>query len=575
MAGFRYRGSRGPGVTMSRSVEADVSRQFRVLLVDDNELDRLLVSRLLGESPTCRFEVATAPDGEGALESMGGTAFDLVFLDFYLGDEDCTDLIQAIRQAEFRVPIVVLTGSTDPAVVEACLAAGADDYVNKGAMSSHLLDHTVRYAVKRRADELQLRSLAAELSRRNEALEDAISRKVLAEQELERAYARLEQTRRMETVGQLASGVAHEFNNVLATINGYGELMASLEFPPEQVRAYAEEITAAGRRGAELTQKLSSFARNTVTRGRRLDLGAVIRDRVRDMREHEGQRLAFALELPPGPVLTAADPAQANLVVEAVLLNACEAILAEGEVCVSVRAETLGVEACQALSDWVRPGRYWRVDISDTGMGMSQYVRDRVFDPFFTTKDVGEGSGLGMAAVYGAMKSHQGAVRVQSAPGEGTTVSLWFAVFNRPAAVEAEVEDPVPAGVRRRRILVVDDDASVRGVSETMLRNLGFDVVGADSGAGAVEVFTEEPLAFDLVLLDLLMPGSLDGAATFRALRELDPDVRVVLCSGFLESLGDPELREGASALLQKPFDLEGLRRCVALALGEDELPTP
>lgn len=559
---------------MIRSVEADVSRQFRVLLVDDNELDRLLVTRLLSESPTCRFEVASAAEGASALEALGGTAFDLVFLDFYLGDEDCTDLIQAIRQAEFRVPIVVLTGSTDPAVVEACLAAGADDYVNKGAMSSHLLDHTVRYAVKRRADELQLRSLASELARRNGALEEAIARKVDAEQELERAYARLEQTRRMETVGQLASGVAHEFNNVLATINGYGELMSSLEFPPEQVRAYAEEITAAGRRGAELTQKLSSFARNTVTRGRRLDLGALIRDRIREMREKERGRLEFHLDLPAGPVLTAADPGQANLVVAAVLVNACEAILSEGEVRVGVRAETLGEDDCHALSDWIRPGRFWRVDIADTGMGMSQYVRDRVFDPFFTTKDVGEGSGLGMAAVYGAMKSHQGAVRIQSSPGEGTTVSLWFAVFNQPAAVEVDDHQAPAVPSHRRRILVVDDDASVRGMSETMLRNLGFDVVGVDSGDAAVEVFTEEPLAFDLVLLDLLMPGSMDGATTFRVLRELDPEVRVVICSGFLESLGDPELREGASALLQKPFDLEGLRRCLARALGEDELPT-
>jgi signal transduction histidine kinase len=556
---------------MSRAVEADVSRQFRVLLVDDNELDRLLVGRLLADSQTCRFDVVPAADGRHALEAVNATAFDLVFLDFYLGDEDCTDLIQAIRQAEFRVPIVVLTGSTDPGVVEACLAAGADDYVNKAAMSSHLLDHTVRYAVKRRADELQLRSLAAELTRRNTALEEAISRKVLAEEELERAYARLEQTRRMETVGQLASGVAHEFNNVLATINGYGELMSSIEFPPEQIRAYAEEITAAGRRGAELTQKLSSFAKNTVTRGRRLDLGAVLRDRVRDAGEREDRRIDFHLDLPPGPVLTAADPGQVTLVVEAVLLNACEAILSEGEVRISARAETLRDGECQRISDWIRPGRYWRVDIADTGVGMSQYVCDRVFDPFFTTKDVGEGSGLGMAAVYGAMKSHQGAVQIHSAPGEGTTVSLWFAVFNQPAAVEVEEEEEPTAGAHRR-ILVVDDDASVRGVSETMLRSLGFDVVGVDSGAAAIDTFTDEPLGFDLVLLDLLMPGSMDGAATFRALRELDPEVCVVLCSGFLESLGDPELREGASGLLRKPFDLEGLRVCVAHALGEDVL---
>jgi signal transduction histidine kinase len=375
-------------------------RSYRVLLVDDSLVDRRLIAKLLADCPTSRFEVVTAATAVEALEAVHADPYDLAFLDFYLdGGEDCTELIRALRQAEYRLPIVVLTGATDPTVVEQCLASGADDYINKSGMSAQLFDHTVRHAIKRRADELRLRNLAHELGQRNAALEDEIARGAELERERDRLQGRLEMTRRMETVGQLASGVAHEFNNVLATINGYAELMSTMELRPDQVRTYAAEVATAGRRGAELTAKLSSFARDTRARGRRLDLGEVVEERLQDYRDRETGRVAFRLTRPDGPIPTEADPGQVNLVLDSVLKNACEAIIAGGEIDLDVAMETLDQGACRLLSDWIAPDRYWRVRVRDTGVGMSRYVLDRIYEPFFTTKDVGEGSGLGMAAV--------------------------------------------------------------------------------------------------------------------------------------------------------------------------------
>lgn len=545
--------------------EVATLNSYRVLLVDDSALDRDLISRMLRSCQTSRFEVTPFPDAEGVLAAVCDAEFDVAFLDFYLGESDCVQLIGDLRERAPRLPIVVLTGSTDPAVVEQCLSSGAEDYVNKATMTSQLFDHTVRYAVKRRQDELHILKVNAELHARNLALEAEIERRIELERDREDLQSRFEQTRRLETVGQLASGVAHEFNNVLATINGYGELMSTMAVSPDKVKLFAAEILAAGQRGAELTAKLSSFARQGQTRGRQLDLVRMIESRLRFFHEREGERIRFEFAAEHLPRFTEADPAQVSLLLDAVLKNACEAIIAEGTVSVSIEIEDLVESRCKRLSEWISPGRFWCIRIRDTGVGMSRYVLDRIYEPFFTTKDVGEGSGLGMAAVYGAMKSHRGAVEVQSEPGRGSCVSLWFRVMLAPAPNQ-HPDASRPSQPTRHRVLVIDDDPAVRDVTTAMLRAEGYDVVAAESGQTGLDIFRTDEGDFDLVLLDLLMPG-MDGEETHAGLQAMDEDVLVMILSGFIGDIS-PELRAATVDALQKPVEKSTLVGAVERALA-------
>ena len=378
----------------------------------------------------------------------------------------------------------------------------------------------------------------------------------------------LRHAQKMEAVGQLAGGVAHDFNNLLVGIVGSAELLQRAQVGDAERRELAGIILGAGQRAADLTRQLLSFSRRESPVRERVDLNAVVADVVRLLERTVDPRVAVEVEPCPegAPVLGDGSELQGALL--NLGLNARDAMPAGGRLTFRVRPASLHESADTQLSDPLRPGHYLALDVEDTGTGMTEAVRRRIFEPFFTTKPFGRGTGLGLAAVYGIVRRHGGAIAVESAPGHGSRFSLLLprASGPEPVATSAGPDDVVVRG--RGLILVVDDERAVGEMCARMLETLGFNALLAPDGERALELYRREGARIDLVLLDLMMPG-LSGVETLRALRELDREAAVVMVSGFGHAVDLRQVQAlGIADLLPKPFTIAALSQTVSRILG-------
>lgn len=385
-------------------------------------------------------------------------------------------------------------------------------------------------------------------------------RDVSARKEME---SQLHHARRLDAVGQLAGGVAHDFNNMLAGILGSAELLRfELAGAPAERLELVDLIVQSAQRAAGLTRKLLDFSRKGVAESSVVDVheaiegAAAILQRSLDKRV----RLELALAAPEHRVrgdLSALQNAILNLGI-----NAGHAMPEGGELTLStslVQAPGAGADAPPALE----------IRVADTGCGIPEDLREKIFEPFFTTRAPGQGTGLGLAAVYGTVSAHGGRLRVESGVGRGTTFFISLPLCRD----EEDRRDAAPAPVVEGRgcVLVVDDEATVRTMAVRLLRNLGYETLEAGDGVEALSVYRRAQGAVDLVLLDMVMP-EMDGRECFEELRRLDPAVRVVLSTGYPREadLGDLK-RDGLAGVLQKPWRVADLGRAVAEALGRSE----
>jgi signal transduction histidine kinase len=324
----------------------------------------------------------------------------------------------------------------------------------------------------------------------------------------------LRHAEKMQAIGQLAGGVAHDFNNQLTGILACGELLeAGLEGDPEK-QELAEMIVTAAEHSARLTRQLLSFARKGKGRMVPVDLHGIVQDVLALLRRSFDKRIALRTDLAARPSTTLGDPGQLHNALLNMALNARDAMPQGGELTFATRVEVLDVARIEAGRLEVAPGRYLAVDVRDTGVGMDAATLAHVFEPFFTTKDVGRGSGLGLAAVYGTTKAHRGAVEVASEVGRGTTFTLHLPLVE--AEADRQGEEDAPAVEARRRILVVDDERMVRDVLRRLLERAGHQVVVADGGAEGVEIYRRQWHHIDLVILDVMM-SDMDGREALAA----------------------------------------------------------
>jgi PAS domain S-box-containing protein len=377
--------------------------------------------------------------------------------------------------------------------------------------------------------------------------------------ELRGAQEQLRQSQKMEALGQLTGGIAHDFNNLLTVVVGGLDLIVKRAEDPK-LSLYARNALEAAERGARLTAQLLAFSRV-----QRLEvkptLVAPLIDNMRPLLRNvlgPGIEKQFRLEEESAPVL--ADPTQLELAVLNLAINARDAMPGGGLLTVATRRIRI------ASDPVLEAGEYVELSISDTGQGMPPDVVSRAFEPFFTTKEVGRGTGLGLSMVYGVARQSGGTARIESVPGEGTTVRLYFrsteALPSGSAASEGTSEDQPTMGPTAT-ILVVDDDPDVRSFITASLEELGYDVRSACDGAAALESLgTFEP---DLVVIDYLMPG-MSGAEVATAMRELRPQQPILFVSGYSET---DAIRAAApeALLLAKPFRAEGLGKAVRQAL--------
>jgi signal transduction histidine kinase/DNA-binding response OmpR family regulator len=356
----------------------------------------------------------------------------------------------------------------------------------------------------------------------------------------------LAHARRMEAVGQLTGGVAHDFNNLLTVVLGNVGLLAKANLTARQQRQL-DAVRHATERGRSLTQQLLAFSRRQHLSPVVLEVGALIASFAPLLRQAVGEAVTVTLDLDPARLNANVDPAQLESALLNLAVNGRDAMPGGGVLTIATR---LLDAAAAAGRDGLASGEWIEIEVSDTGCGMAADMLERVFEPFFTTKEVGKGSGLGLSQVYGFVRQSGGHVSLESTPGEGSRFRLYLA----PSAdVAAPTPAPAPAMAvvgGAEKILAVEDDPAVLGLTVEMLKGLGYTVVTAPNAAKAMKVLRAHP-DVDLIFSDMVMPGGVSGLQLARQARKLRPDVHVLLTSGFV---GEPGCTN-EFPLINKPYE--------------------
>jgi PAS domain S-box-containing protein len=367
----------------------------------------------------------------------------------------------------------------------------------------------------------------------------------------------LRQSQKMQAMGTLVGGIAHDFNNLLGVVLGYADL--TLQAVPEEsmARNHLKQILVAGERARNLVQQMLTFSRQAKQERQPFQLHLLVKEVLELLRAVFPATITLRqeIDLPTSTVL--ANPIQMQQVLMNLCTNAAHAMRQTGGV-LEVCLDAVVFAAETALPHpTLRPGPYIRLTVRDTGHGMAPEVLERIFEPFFTTKDVGEGTGLGLAVVHGIVTEHEGAITVESIPGQGTTFVMYLPRSASPFEITPDTEDPIRT--EQGRILFVDDEAALAHIGQTMLTHLGYDVVSYTSSEEALEAFCEAPEHFDLVITDQTMPH-LTGADLARALRGLRPDIPIILCTGYSQTMTAEQAAQlGLDAFCMKPLRMREL----------------
>lgn len=385
----------------------------------------------------------------------------------------------------------------------------------------------------------------------------------------------LAQAQKMEAIGQLAGGVAHDFNNLLTVINGYSEVLLETT-PTEDTRhGMIADIADAGSRAATLTRQLLMFTRQQVVEPRALDLNGVVIENERMLRRLIGEDLRLETFLAPDLPAVRADPGQIGQVLLNLAVNARDATPPGGGITIQTSAQVLAVGESTATSGAPPPGRYVALEVSDTGQGMTEEVRAQILEPFFTTKGSGKGTGMGLATVRTIAEQSGGFLRVASAPGRGSTFTLFLPALAAP--IEPRRREPVTptSPGPRETILLVEDDEAVRSLTRQMLRGFGYQVLEAPGAARALELARHHRGTIELLLTDVVMP-EVGGRELSERLLRIRPTLKVLYMSGYTDdAVVRHGVRESEVAFLQKPFTIEGLAAKVRQVLEATGSPSP
>jgi signal transduction histidine kinase/CheY-like chemotaxis protein len=384
----------------------------------------------------------------------------------------------------------------------------------------------------------------------------------------------LSQSRKMQAIGQLAGGVAHDFNNLLTVIGGNAQLLASADEPPKEWRELAREVEEASARAADLTRQLLTYARRGAMQKRNIDLCKIIDETVALLRRSIEKRIEIHCTTCSEAMVVLGDATQLQSALLNLALNARDAIADKGSITFEIEPETLDKPRIHEESlEGLAPGRYVRIRVRDTGMGMDPETLSRIFDPFFTTKQRGRGTGLGLSVVYGAVKSHGGTITARSSQGSGTQIDIYLprSSGTPEEGHAAPVTESLPQG--QGNILLVDDEKSVAAFASRVLQSLGYAVTYCTNGMDALKLLRRGGPKFHLALIDVIMP-SMGGPELTRLAKQHAPDMPVVWISGYNEQAVE-DLGQGGShpPLLAKPFTAEELARTVATHLDARRTP--
>jgi signal transduction histidine kinase len=414
-----------------------------------------------------------------------------------------------------------------------------------------------------RAAELEQHVVArtAELQAANEKLKAEMNERA-------RLEGALRQSQKMEAIGQLAGGVAHDFNNILTVIRGYLCLILADEKLEARIKDPLQQVDAAAQRAANLTRQLLTFSRKQLVQREALDLNDVITNIIKMLHRLLGEDIALQIETAAELPRIHADRAMMEQVLVNLAVNARDAMLNGGQLLIQTRREEI-VSLPGGANPEARPGRFVCLTVVDTGAGMTTEVMAHLFEPFFTTKEVGKGTGLGLATVFGIVKQHEGWIEVASQPGQGARFKIYFPEYhpvqtNQPGTPAAPAR---PAG-GTETIFLVEDEPALRGVAAKVLRNYGYQVITATSGAEALQAWPAHAAKVDLLLTDMVMPDGVSGRELAQQLRAAKPGLKVLFSSGYsTELVGRDALLQDGKNFLPKPYNPDKLARTVRKCL--------
>ena len=503
---------------------------LRLLLVEDQESDGALLLHQLarfGYDVTC--ERVQTRDAMAAALKAG--PWDLIISDFSLPQFNAREALALRRELGVDLPFLIVSGTIEEEDAVESLRNGADDFITKGRLArlGPAIERSLREAEQRKA-----RRLAEE---------------------------RLRQAQKMEAIGQLAGGVAHDFNNLLGVIQGYGELL--LKDPPgeETRRRRVDQILKAAQRGAALTRQLLAFSRQQPPETRSLNLNTVVIGVEPMLTRLIGEDVEIATRLSDRLHLVKADPAQIEQVLLNLAVNARDAMKGGGRLIIETSNVDLDESYVLSHPD-ASQGPHVLLAVSDTGHGMDAETLSHIFEPFFTTKEMGKGTGLGLATVYGIAHKGGGHVGVYSEPGRGTTFKVYL------PHTEEGLAPPTPPTPEVRRtgsetVLLLEDEPALQLVIRELLQEGGYAVIAGPNPEAALAAAEEHAGVVHLILTDLVMPR-VNGPEAVARIRAGRPQVKVLYMSGYTNAAAEHQasLPEG-HAFLQKPFSLDALLRKV------------
>jgi len=496
---------------------------LRALIVEDRAADAEMILRELrrGGFDTAYERVETA---EALRAALARQPWDIVLSDYYLPAFDAPGALAVLQSSGIDVPFIVVSGSVGEDTAVAAMRVGATDYIMKD----------------------RLQRLPPAVAR---ALADAAVRR-----ERVQLQRQLAQAQKLEAIGRLAGGVAHDFNNVLTAILGSAELLL-LDTPPgANAREEVEIIRDAAVRAQELIRQLLAFSARQVLQPAVVDLNDLIKNLGRMLRRLIGEDLVLATELADDLGAVRVDPGQVEQVLVNLAVNARDAMPDGGRL--TIRTENVPSES-QVL-----------IEVADTGIGMDAATLARVFEPFFTTKERGKGTGLGLASVYGIVRQSGGHIAVRSTPGAGTTFRIHLPRVDEPVDVSRAAPLVTAPVAGTETILVAEDEQIVRVLVRKVLEQAGYMVLLAGGGAEALRLAERHPGPIQLLVTDVVMPG-MNGRELARRLVERRPMTKVLYLSGYADDAVERHgVLDPGTAFMQKPFSPSALATRVREVLG-------
>ncbi len=372
------------------------------------------------------------------------------------------------------------------------------------------------------------------------------------EKDRRKLESQLRQAQKMEAVGQLAGGVAHDFNNLLQVIIGYGDMILDRLPTGELLHKNMTEMMKSAHRAAALVRQLLLFSRHDTMRTKSVDLTGLISNLMNMIRRVIGEHIS--LEIRPGFAVkpVSADPGQIEQVLMNLCVNARDAMPDGGRIIIATENILIDDDYIRQ-HQWAKKGQYVVITVSDTGCGIPHDIQERIFEPFFTTKEVGKGTGLGLATVYGIVRSHQGMVHLYSEPGHGAAFKIYLPIEENPSGAVCEKENIKPHAVGKETIMIAEDEDVVRNMIVHVLENSGYRVLSACNGEEAISLFEKHCFETDLVISDVIMP-KVSGQKVYEHIRAIRPDIAVIFMSGYTRELLNPEIfEENCCEMIQKP----------------------